>query len=175
MLAYGPAFVDELEKIAWFGTYYHGTSPKAEKSILREGLKASYGGKGGGAVQTLVEKIVGKHPVIQKFQKETAGKVSVSRSKLLSKIYGLVGHRKEVTRAMMKAKLLGRKAIAQEALKQLVMHQPLEVSGKALKMTRDPSHFFFGVQTSKDIPASLIRKAEPSRLGRLLTKVLTRR
>ncbi len=170
------AFQDELEKIAWLGTYYHGTSPTAEKSILEGGLKASLGSKGEGAVEQLAKAWGRQHPVVKKFRKETAGKVTMSRSKTLAKIYGLVGHRKEVGKALREARRGGGKAVAQEGLRQLLQHQPLEISGKSLKgLKRDPSHFFLAVQTPKDVPASMIRKAKPSTAGKMLMRVLARK
>jgi len=175
MLGYCGSFVDELEKISWFGTYYHGTSPEAEKSILQEGLKASHGGKGG-ATEALGKAFPG-NPFLERFQKETAGKVTMSRSKLLAKTYGLSGHRNRIAKELALAyKSGGEKAVVKGLLKELVGHQPLEIAGKSLKgLTRDPSHFFLGVQSAKDIPASLVSKATPSRLGKLLTKVLVRK
>jgi hypothetical protein len=179
------AFADELQKIAWFGTYYHGTSPAAEKAVLREGLKASKGGVGG-ATQA-AERATREfglsqfQPLVEGFKKETAGRVSMSRSKALAKIYGM-SLTPEIKRKVLAASKEGktRAERVRSALKAVgrayTAYQPLEISGKGLTgLRRDPSHYLLGVQTQKDVPAQMIRKAQPSRLGAAARRVLLRK
>lgn len=162
-------FFDELEKIAWFGTYYHGTSPSAEKSILREGLKTRHGGTG---AASLLGDIQPDNPSLGKFEKETKGKIALSRSKTLAKIYGgaqdpkLIEGLLEAKKGVQKGargrsvrELLTARPGVKKALQAFSGNVPLEISGKELKgLKRDPSHFFLGVQSAKDIPPELITK-----------------
>jgi len=90
------AFFDEMQKLAWFGTYYHGAPAETEAKILREGLKASMGGKGRGAVTQLGEFARQKGGQEGKLLEHMAesfkvkGRVSMAKSKNLARIYGTV-------------------------------------------------------------------------------------
>lgn len=126
----------KLEKLGWAGTYYHGTTPAAEAKILKEGLKAVMGGKGG---ISQVAKLLGDPEI----DKRTKGYVYLSKSKLLAKIYALAA-RKDIH--------------GLAALKFLWEHQPLIIRGSELALERDPEGPWFAVRTSKNIPPSLINK-----------------
>ncbi len=160
-------------KESWFGTYYHGTSPASEKAILREGLKANKGGSG--AARAFSE-IAVLPEMANKFNKETAGKVSLSRSKLLSKIYGGMltpdgpGLFESADRGAP-----GMKDYAKRKIKSIAAHQPFEVSKlKNVPLVRDPSHLLLGVQTTHDVPTKMLRKSKPNIIGRNVINILKR-
>ena len=170
-------------KLAWLGTYYHGTSPKAEKQIMRQGLRASKGAGRGGASKVLWP-LIGAH-IPPPFGLDMAGglpkgKISLSRSKGLAKLYGLALSPKtsnllaDIARV---GRYPGERAELGQRVRALLRHavdyQPLQVSGlKGHTLTRDPGHRVLGVQATKDIPAARISKAAPGRLARLLSRVL---
>lgn len=176
----------EQTKLGWGGTYYHGTSPTAEESIMREGLRAHRGAQGGAS--SVVERVLGENPITDKFKRETAGRVTMARSKTLAKIYGTLTHpdtlsdiRGMYTPPITQPRSLGdvvtnaRAGLGHQRrlLQRFVGYQPLQVAGQALpNLTRDPSHRLLAVQTTQDVAPSLITKTQPSRLGRFLTRVL---
>ncbi len=172
-------FFDEFEKLAWRGTYYHGATPAAEKSILSTGLKASMGGKGAGAVAGIETgfKHLGvetaDNPLLQKIKGHTKGKATMSRSKLLSKVYGGVRNpemHREVEKAVRDRKPF---QAVKRAIRGVAEHQPLQIAGKGLKgLTRDPNHPLVGVMRGSDIPSKLISRAKPSRIGNVVRKLL---
>ena len=173
------AFFSELEKLAWGGTYYHGTSPTAEKSILQQGLKTSYGGTGTTAGADRINTASGgkMSPIVNNFKKNTQGQVTMSRSKTLAKVYGAVNDPKAQRNLInsaaslrsqlrspgspvekLKAMADAGRTVANEIQKQ----QPLEIAGKGLSgLRRDPDHLLLGVQSSKNIAPSLIKKSLP--------------
>jgi len=178
--AFQAGAVEAMIKSAWFGTYYHGTSPTAEKAILREGLLTSKGGTG--AVAALKKLPTPEtRAMAERFRKETLGKVTMSRSKSLAKIYGLAMNpeaRERAAKAMMGAggqglahKLKSVPGMVRGAAKKFVEHQPLEIKNVS-GLKRDPSHLLLGVQSAKDIPAAAISKARQSRLGKMLLKAI---
>lgn len=171
-----------LQKHAWFGTYYHGTTPQAEQSILQEGLQARRGGTGG-AISAL-EEALGKNPFSEKFRGESAGKVTLSRSKALAKLYGTGLSNKELLGRMFNRATgesggalsptawRGHGRDLRNVLRAYVEHQPIQVQGRGLPLTRDPSHALTAVHSAQDIPLSRIQKAKPSVTGRVLRTLL---
>ena len=165
------AFQDELEKIAWGGTYYHGTSPKVEKRVLQEGLKASKGGSGSTAIADSIRKSLDMPPVpaIEKWKKDTKGRVTMSRSKTVAKMFGLFNDPKaqrrmarDILSASKQPTVRQRAEMLKVIPRELMNHQPLEIQGKNLKgLHRDPGMKLLAVMSKKDIPAELVRKSSP--------------
>jgi hypothetical protein len=192
------AFAAELEKIAWGGKYYHGTSPSAEKSIASEGLKAARGGETMKDLSTtyLFRGDMKGKDIADKFVKDTKDRVTMSRSKILAKTYGVAKTEQETGSISAKMREARMKTIipgdskprrfadrflrkgkgllvgAREAVKQLVEHQPLEIDGRGLHLTPDSGHRLLGVQHKGDVVPKLIRKAKASRFGKLFARAL---
>lgn len=170
-IGYQLAFQDaERVKYAWFGTYYHGTTPEAEKSILQEGFRPELGGKGSGASQELAnigERVFGLPSAGNWATQQTAGKTTLSRSKWLAKMYG---GWLDPTTLEASGGLPGK---IRAGLRNIITHQPLEVSGLAgHRLTIDPGEPVLAVQTTKKIPANLVRKSAPDIVERATQRVL---
>jgi hypothetical protein len=185
-IAYQRGVHTALEKCGWFGTYYHGTSPQAESNILQEGLRADRGGKGGASAA--FDSLTGLKGITEKQVAESANRVTMSRSKTLAKIYGAITNPStaDAATAMSHPKISPVRSL-QDALtnarannphmrqlvRNFVEYQPLQIAGQTLpNLTRDPSHRLLAVQTTQNVAPSLIRKAQPSRIGRILTRLL---
>jgi len=155
-------FASEMEKLAWRGVYYHGTSPAAEKAILKKGFEASRGGTGGAT--SLAESVVGPNALTDKFRRSSEGRVALSRSKTLASLYAMA--QSPEARARIKASVrnptaLGRlRGLVSSVRNELPNAQPLEVRGlDEAKLRRDPDHFLLAVQHKGDIPAASVQKS----------------
>ena len=174
------AWADELAKLSWGGSYYHGASAPSERSILRSGLKASMGGKGQGAVAQF-EDLIGK-PVAG-LKRRTKGRVTMSRSKNIARLYGTMldpGRREGIAKALGPAYAPDstrrqRLGSVRDAAMKFLDYQPLKARG-VHGLKRDPDHFFTAVQSRKDVPSKLISRATPRKfsVGSIVRKVLTR-
>ena len=155
-------FAEEMEKLAWRGVYYHGTSPAAEKAILEKGFEASRGGTGGAT--SLVESVVGPNALTDKFRRSSEGRVALSRSKTLASLYAMAQSpeaRARVGASVRNPTALGRlRGLASSIRNELPNAQPLEVRGiDEAKLRRDPGHFLLAVHHKGDIPASAVQKS----------------
>lgn len=182
------SFRDELEKIAWFGTFYHGSSPANEESISREGLKASKGGTSVGATGAL-EKALGVPP-IDKYRKNSKGAVHMERSRTNAKMYGMLHRLPDVMRGAKEEiqksppvpegaskltkirKGLGRVARgAKHVAKEYLNYNPIAVQGKGLK-TKIDWDSGTGVKHFGDIPVSRVSRSKPGILNRVARRLL---
>lgn len=165
-----------MAKIAWFGTYYHGTSPEAKKKILEQGLRADMGGAAHGATA----KIPGSKRIMSKAVKD---KVTMTPSKTLAKLYGMVGDPVPMNkfRERLRAAMTGRGkdpsmlGLVKDLGRLFVHNQPLQVRGRGLGGLKiDPFMPGIAMQSTKNIPARLISEARPSVLGKILRKMVKR-
>jgi hypothetical protein len=167
------AFVDELEKLSWGGTYYHGAPSAVEEKILQEGLRTSRGGTG--AVHEAVKRFGPDHPLARRFKKNTKQQVSMSRSKNLARIYGTAldpKRRRDFIAALQSGKqskpgVRGWLEASRRGIETLQSYQPLAVEGRGLTLRRDPDHLLLAVQSGKNVPASRISRSTPRAPGRL--------
>jgi hypothetical protein len=160
-----------LQKLGWFGTYYHGTSPEAERAILGgEGLRASKAGTGWGESMKSLFTPQGQKLV----QGRDAGRVYLSRSKLFAKGYGALGELRnpETLRTLIDKTKGSPPQVLQEVGKRLLEHQPLQVQGKGLPVRQGLGIPGVEVYTKGDIPVERISKAKPSRVGKALRALL---
>ena len=171
------AFVSEMEKLSWGGTYYHGAPSAVEEKILREGLRTSRGGTG--AVHEVVKLLGPDHPIARGYKKNTKQQISMSRSKNLARIYGTAldpKRRRDFIAALQSGKqskpgVRGWLGASRRGIKTLQSYQPLAVEGRGLTLRRDPDHRLLAVQSGKDVPASRISRSTPrapERLGKVL-------
>jgi hypothetical protein len=162
-----------MNKVAWFGTYYHGTSPEAQKKILREGLRADMGGAAHGATAKLMAS--GTPQAKGLLEKAVKGKVTMSKSRLLAKAYGMVGDPKPVRTAresLAKSKPGAIRGLLKDYVRSFVHNRPVQIRGKGIKLTTDPFMPGVAVQSAKNIPAHRLFTSKPTRLGNLVRKVI---
>ena len=162
------AFFDELEKIAWGGTYYHGTGTDTGEKILKEGLVP--GKRGGVTTMSQFFPGVAKHELVD------AGRTYVTPSKTVAKLYGGVHDAKEVLRKkIMGGPIPGNRETVKDVLRASLKHRPLRVSGKGLKLKHGLKMPGLEKYSKDVIPAANVSRSTPTRVGNVLRRVLLRR
>lgn len=171
-------------KLAWGNTYYHGSKSGQEASILSEGLRPNRGSGANDAFGSFVSAAPEGTPLKrshENFKKNMKGRVAMSKSKNLARIYGIAtdpDRRKRmldiITESAKKDKLKDRLKGIGGALKEYRSYQPLKVSGKGLSTIKDPdqplSRLFEG-----SIDSSRISRAEKRNPLKILASKLIRR
>jgi len=185
-LVYSIAFEKIAEaqtKEAWGGTYYHGSSRAGEDAILREGLRpqastgatsfvdttknvmnrVAPGAKGMATAEGLARKAY------------DPGRVYMSRSKNLARVYGIMGEPKRraaAMRAIREGGIMG-------GVRNFLNYQPLQIAGEGLQLSRDPGHALLAVQGERGavVPAERISRSvgRSGGLRNMLRRVILRR
>lgn len=157
-IAFLSGLLDGLEKIGWFGTYYHGTSPEASKSVLKEGLKTSKGGTGAAAVGAdALEKLeFGSAPFVER----SKGKIHMTPSKTHAKLYQAIMN-PEIRKPLPERGWGRLKEVGRRVLK-AATDQPLQIRGVPKEQLSQDLDDAWGVTHDKDIPVSQVQRATPT-------------